>query len=458
MFRNYLENAIMPNNSSIYIIIWLFIQLLIEVNCQTTLFNPLQRYVHTATLIDDKIYFLGGRDDMNTVKIGREFFYLDVSVPFDTQTILWHDLTSFNTVPAHISAASVNGGANNKTLFLYGGVTHYNATMALVYSFDTQYNSWSIPNLSSDNVIRKDNLKGIVDDNGKMYLFGGHSNGTRYNDMLILNTITLKWEIGTTNNAPSPRSLYGTTYVSQMYIVYLGGYYATSDNDGVSLSLKEVYYYNMADNYWLTRVTSGLDEQRIIIFGGTNNLNNLTPREALYVLNLVNFEWSIPKVSGKIPGSRYWHQANVVEKYMVISFGYGYNRKVDNDILLLDISNDEEYMWTNIFDPNELKSPPPTESPKVSPNTPATLVMFGVSIGTCAVIISLLIGGFYLYKWRKNKMENIRALPTPGSADNNNYVHEALAVSTRSNVYNHGQETIPTHENTHFIDNNRHRY
>ena len=64
-----------------------------------------------------------------------------------------------------------------------------------------------------------------------------------------------------------------------------------------------------------------MDGQRIIIFGGILNANFDQPQDPLYVLNLINFEWYIPKTSGKIPGSRFWHQANVIGKYMVISFG-----------------------------------------------------------------------------------------------------------------------------------------
>ena len=59
------------------------------------------------------------------------------------------------------------------------------------------------------------------------------------------------------------------------------------------------------------------------MFGGTATLNSdsLAPGDSLYVLNLANFEWSIPKTSGKIPKSRMYHKANVIDKYMVISFG-----------------------------------------------------------------------------------------------------------------------------------------
>jgi len=39
------------------------------------------------------------------------------------------------------------------------------------------------------------------------------------------------------------------------------------------------------------------------------------------MLNIQNYEWSIPKISGQIPSSRIYHTGNVIGKYMVISFG-----------------------------------------------------------------------------------------------------------------------------------------
>ncbi|CAI2162325.1 6594_t:CDS:2 [Funneliformis geosporum] len=226
-----------------------------------------------STLIDDKLYFLDGKN------FGNNFFYLDVSIPFNTQKIIWQYLKNLNTVPAHSAATSVKGGANNKTLFLYGGIPINNATMSLVYTFNTQKKSWSIPKITGDNTVRKDNLKGIADNKGLMYLFGGHSNteGTYFNDMLILDTVNLNWKIGNSVNAPSPRSLYGAALLSNHYIIYLG-----------------------------------LNGQQIIIFGGY-----VESQDSLYVLDLLNFVWYIPKISGKIPSSRHWHQANVIRKYMI---------------------------------------------------------------------------------------------------------------------------------------------
>ncbi len=62
----------------------------------------------------------------------------------------------------------------------------------------------------------------------------------------------------------------------------------------------------------------GLDGQRIIMFGGLEVKEN---EDSLYVLDLINFVWYKPTVDGKFPSNRYGHQANVIGKHMVISFG-----------------------------------------------------------------------------------------------------------------------------------------
>src|SRR5881227_807206 len=122
----------MLKNSLTYFVLWILFQLLVKVNCQMMR----NRIHHTATFIDNKLYILGGIDTR------KEFIYLDFSVKFNTKNLLWHDLTNNNTVPSHYAAASVKGGASNNTLFLYGGYGD-DVNMALVYTFDSQSNTWS---------------------------------------------------------------------------------------------------------------------------------------------------------------------------------------------------------------------------------------------------------------------------------------------------------------------------
>ncbi|CAB4489701.1 unnamed protein product [Rhizophagus irregularis] len=119
-----------------------------------------------------------------------------------------------------------------------------------------------------------------------------------------------------------------------------------------------VYIYDTINDFWSTKITSGtippnkigstavlgLDGQRVIVFGGipTADIAN-APKIPLYELNLITFEWHIPKTSGSTPASRENHRANVIGNYMVITFGIFYSEP-ENDILLLDISS-YLYKW-----------------------------------------------------------------------------------------------------------------
>jgi N-acetylneuraminic acid mutarotase len=206
-----------------YTIIYLL--LLVEINCQM---NPTLRRGHTATLIDGKLYILGGLSILEGPTV-MDFFYLDFSVKFDTQNLLWQDLSSINTVPPHYGAASVEGGANNNTLFLYGGETLYSPThpseplTSLVYIFNPQDKLWTIPIITRDS-IRKSGLKGIINNNGKMYLWGGEEvrSDREVNDMLILDTINLSWGIGSLVGAPTPRGYHGAVLLPSRKIIYFG--------------------------------------------------------------------------------------------------------------------------------------------------------------------------------------------------------------------------------------------
>ncbi|PKB96511.1 hypothetical protein RhiirA5_434709, partial [Rhizophagus irregularis] len=98
----------MTKNSSVFFILWILLQVLVKVNCQMTPFKSSISVLHTATLIDNKLYILGGWDSIKKQSL-KEFFYLDVSVPFNTQELSWQDLSNINMVPPHDSATSVKG-------------------------------------------------------------------------------------------------------------------------------------------------------------------------------------------------------------------------------------------------------------------------------------------------------------------------------------------------------------
>ena len=52
--------SIMSNNSLLYFMLWFLIQFLLEGDCQDVIFEPRKRHDHTAAIVDDKLYILGG--------------------------------------------------------------------------------------------------------------------------------------------------------------------------------------------------------------------------------------------------------------------------------------------------------------------------------------------------------------------------------------------------------------
>lgn len=147
-------------NSLVNIIVLWFI---IGVNCQ------MGRYGHTATLIDKKLYILGGNSNGKFNDTGKHFFYLDVSASFNTQELLWHNLSNINTVPSHDFAVSVKGGPKNNTLFLYGATKGYELA---TYMFTPQSNIWGVPiTLFNTNHFTRQYSTSTIDYNGKMYLW-----------------------------------------------------------------------------------------------------------------------------------------------------------------------------------------------------------------------------------------------------------------------------------------------
>ncbi|CAB4404275.1 unnamed protein product [Rhizophagus irregularis] len=450
----------------VYISLWILFQLLIEINCQI---SPDKRRRHTATLVDNKLYILGG-SEIN--KVGKDFFYIDFSVPFNTRNLLLTDLSKVNIVPPHFGAGSAKGGANNDTLFICGGVDDINLKMEDVYTFDPKSNSWSIPKMNGEAPpVLVSASTTVIDQKGKMYLWAGIGS-----NVPILDTINLVWTKGSSVGAPNVGLLASaTTLLPDNKIIYL----EDTNNDNIS----QVYIYDTVNDNWTTKATSGiipprksgmsvilgLDGQRVIIFGGLD----FTSKEQLYELSLINFVWRIPKTSGLAPKeSRNAHRANVIGNYMVISYGSGYT--TENDILLLDISNVNEYIWTNEFKPSSSISisvkttsvpvlPPPT-LPPLPPSSPSISSqksknnnsnITGAIIGPLFGGALLSFVGALLYRWNKNRNKNFYR-----NNNNNNNIN----INGNENNYNNiqagrinyypGQEIIQPPAPTSLINDN----
>ena len=149
----------------LHITFWIFLQYLIKVKSQ--------RVGHTATLINNKLYILGGGTLSSKAISDTQFFYFDFSVPFSIYGLKRQTL-DIGIVPPHQFATAVNGGVNNDTLILYtGGASEITKeVMAPVFAFDTQSNSWRIAKTTGllPGTLA---IPSVIDDKGVAYFFGG---------------------------------------------------------------------------------------------------------------------------------------------------------------------------------------------------------------------------------------------------------------------------------------------
>jgi hypothetical protein len=128
---------------------------------------------------------------------------------------------------------------------------------------------------------------------------------------------------------------------------------------------------------------------------------------------------------------------------------------IESDILLLDISKNEEYVWTTTFEPppppspsttvpspSSPSSPPPTSqylppTPTSTSFTPAA--MTGAILGSLFGGILLSLGCFFLYKRNKDRKKQTNIVQIPGSDDRGR-----MLISTERNIHNHGQGAMLT--------------
>lgn len=128
--------------------------------------------------------------------------------------------------------------------------------------------------------------------------------------------------------------------------------------------------------------------------------------------------------------------------------GQGYTQETDRDILLLDISNDNEYIWKTSFDiksnnnnsiPTISSTPPQVTSSAVSlgpKDTEKANIIVGAIIGSI-VGIAVALGIFFLYKRRKHIKKQDKNSSTPKNTKN-----DSPHLSENDNLHNNREHLL----------------
>ncbi|CAG8549621.1 6597_t:CDS:2 [Ambispora gerdemannii] len=366
-----------------------------------------------------------------------KLFYLDLAVNFTTNSPSYTKIDKFINFPQIQYAADY---AIDSGIILFGGRRPDSGTYQ---DSDTLYMinisnanasaTWSSASTNrTDNPSARTNIRTVIDDKGKLYIWGGMVNLKGYYDktMYIYDTKESSWARVTPPNAPEPRFSYSATLLPDGRIIFIGGN-VTSSNNSVSADVNQVLIYDtnvtqaspwkvsnakndtMIPNRRGHAAVLASDGYSIIIYGGIGK-PSIDTSTALFVLDTRTFIWK--QINGinqptRIPA---YATATLFQKYMIIAFGdYNVAAKGSSDLTILKIENDT-YTWVNeyryITDPTSLNSSIPItpQNTNYSTSVPHNLIIVVV---LCSVGILSLMGliAFVLYRRRQKHERDLIA-------------------------------------------------
>ncbi len=230
--------------------------------------SPQGRYGHSSILVNNRLYFFGGTKDTG---VSNDLLYMDVSLKFNANDPKFVDLTFTAGIPFKSSGEDVVliKNDNETTIYLFGGMNFdliddkLLSEAPFVYMFNLKSGRWSIPVTKGEMPDKRTNMKAVIDDTGKIYIFGGASFRSitlkidkYFNDTIILDTNDLSWTSGSIVDVPFSRDLYSATLLPNGMIVYIGGREQFTSNltNIREADINQINLYNTKSATWLVMV------------------------------------------------------------------------------------------------------------------------------------------------------------------------------------------------------------
>ncbi|RIA98480.1 hypothetical protein C1645_731695 [Glomus cerebriforme] len=339
-----------------------FINLILGLPIITSNIQP--RWGHSATLVNSKIYFIGGRTVGNV--LATEFLSLDVSTTFTTLQPVW-DLLDTIGIPKTVGHSAVRGGLNNDQIIIFGGGVDDVATALTnsLYVYDTTSNLLSNPKIPNGPNRRYEH-SAISNPLGEMLIYGGLIDPSTGNQKTI--TTSELWELNTSNlislnswngyelidNSPGIRRSHTASLIdNKMYI--LGGLAGDT-----LLGMNVIYVFDLNENSWDVKTSTGeiptsrsehsavVANKKIIIYGGTDSTRNILYGDVA-ILDTNTWIWSSQDTTNP-PSNRRGHTATLVGANMIVAFGTT-DISIESNIYILNILN---WSWITQYIPMEL--------------------------------------------------------------------------------------------------------
>ncbi|CAG8462717.1 10399_t:CDS:2 [Dentiscutata erythropus] len=354
------------NNNNIILLKWSFIiSILLTLIQSISSVDP--RYGHTATLINDTIYFVGGKTNGDRFTV--DFISLNLSNTFLLNIPPWLEQDSTG-MPLTYDHSAVAGGLNYTKIVVFGGGVGDPASAAMpsLTVYDPILKFWNRLTISSTPIRRFKHSAAILS-NQNMLIYGGEvgsETGSQTSfveyDFWSFNTISLSaWQgLPSLANSPGMRERHTTSVIGNKMII-LGG------TDGKSLiSMSLIYVFDsVAVNWTLITATGQVPSPR----NDHSAVDNTTIFGDVAVLDTTYWSWVAPPTNNT-PVNRSQHSATIFGANMIVAFGIispgAGPGNIDNQIYCLNLLN---WTWVNNYVPQSF---PPDRNLTTPPTTTIT--------------------------------------------------------------------------------------
>ncbi|CAG8583122.1 41946_t:CDS:2 [Gigaspora margarita] len=293
--------------------------------------------------------------------LSNEIFFLDLASSFSTTSPLYVDLPEMSY--GSEKGTAVFGGPTKNDVYLVGGVFQnltllnqidHNVTITLnqtlmlnellntwnvtdkhIFIYRPTTKNWIIPDVQGEKPpIRRRSTSTVIDQNGKIYMFGGRAQidtGSLtficFNDLYTYDTSISKWNKINAEKAPLPQSHSTATLLPNGKILYIGGVYQNSPGEvALQIDMNNIATLSIPIQARVGHTaTLTPDNNKIIIIGGTTSyvLGQTTAYPVFVSLDITTepYTYSELNVSGVQPPPLAYHTVTPYQNYMIVAFG-----------------------------------------------------------------------------------------------------------------------------------------
>lgn len=187
---------------------------------------------YAIDIVGSRMYVFGGQNDGI---LAQDMYVLD------TDIWKWEALTCTGDIPTAREKHSMAMGGTS-SLYLFGGHDAKQSYLNDTYKYNCGTGEWTLLSPSDPPIPRQHHSMASIGD--KVYMFGGKSSSSSYNDLHVLDSNTDEWTQLDTSKTISPACRWGHTLSSfGQYLVLFGGWNGT-------WCFNDLYVFDTVDTKW----------------------------------------------------------------------------------------------------------------------------------------------------------------------------------------------------------------